>query len=154
MKSNEPLKLKNYTTKISVDKTYGEIAAILAEMGAQQVMCDYNGSKVLSAISFRIDTPFGLMAYHLPAKLDKIHKEIQKPQYARLSRTQRNEEQAARIAWRIIKDWIHSQMSLIMADQVEIEQVFLPYMQVGKKGKTLYEIMQADGGLTALGYDG
>lgn len=143
------MKLRNYTTSISVDKTYAEIAGILAEMGAQAVMCEYNGSKVLSAIAFRVDTAFGLMDYRLPAKIDKIHKEIQKSKYSGLRRNRRTEEQAAKIAWRIIKDWIDAQMSLIMADQVEIEQVFLPYMQMGNEGKTVYDFAK-DGGLTKL----
>lgn len=46
--------------------------------------------------------------------------------------------QAARVGWRILKDWIEAQLALIETGMVTIEQVFLPYVQ-NDKGQTLYE---------------
>jgi oligoribonuclease (3'-5' exoribonuclease) len=143
------MKLRNYTTQIAVSKTFSEISELLADMGAEQIMADYDGSKMMTAISFRINTGMGLMAYHMPARIDNIHAELQKSIYSKISRSKKTHEQAARIGWRILKDWIHAQMSLIKADQVEIDQVFLPYMQI--EGKTLYDHIKDDG-LPALGY--
>jgi hypothetical protein len=47
------------------------------------------------------------------------------------------EEQAHRIAWRILKDWIHAQISIVYTGQATPDQIMLPYMYDGKR--TLYE---------------
>ena len=47
-------------------------------------------------------------------------------------------EQANRVAWRIIKDWIDAQMAVLETEMVEMEEIFLPYV-LNKQGQTLYE---------------
>ena len=136
------MKLLNYTTTISVDKTFSEISNTLREAGAQGILSEYDSSKNLSAISFRIQTAMGFISYRIPSRMDRIYKEIQKGQYHKIPKSQRTVEQAARIGWRIIKDWISAQMSLIQADQVDMEQVFLPYMQVQDGKTTVYEFLK------------
>lgn len=141
------MKLINYTSKISTDKTYVEITKILSEMGVKAIMAEYDDEQVMDAIAFRVNGKFGLVMYRLPANIDKIYKEIQnRPRYQKLTNANRTREQAARIAWRIIKDWIEAQMSLIYADQVDLEQVFLPYMQTGIDGETVYDLITKNGG--------
>jgi hypothetical protein len=48
-------------------------------------------------------------------------------------------DQARRVAWRIIKDWIDSQMAIVESEQAAMAQVFLPYAEVGKDGLSVYE---------------
>lgn len=48
-------------------------------------------------------------------------------------------DQAERVAWRIVKDWVEAQMAILESEQVSMDQVFLPYM-VNQEGKTLYEL--------------
>lgn len=43
-----------------------------------------------------------------------------------------------RVAWRILRHWVDSQMAIIELEMVQIEQVFLPYI-INKNGKTLGE---------------
>ena len=50
-----------------------------------------------------------------------------------------NIEQARKTGWRIIKDWIDSQISLIAINTVKFEQVFLPYMYDMETNQTLFE---------------
>ena len=50
--------------------------------------------------------------------------------------------EAARVAWRIIKDWLEAQLALVSAELADLEQVFLPYAQNGA-GVTLYEALKA-----------
>src|SRR6266478_5746936 len=38
-------------------------------------------------------------------------------------------EQAYRVAWRNILDWVQAQMALLEIGMAKIEEVFLPYMQ-------------------------
>ena len=47
-------------------------------------------------------------------------------------------EQAERVAWRIVKDWLTAQLAILETEMVDVGQVFLPYF-VGRNGQTLYE---------------
>lgn len=48
-------------------------------------------------------------------------------------------QQAERVAWRIIKDWIEAQMAIIEAQLASMDEVFFPYMLDSAGQKTLYE---------------
>jgi hypothetical protein len=131
-------RLLNYTTSISAEKTVAEIQTKLAKAGAHQILQEYSGG-VISAVSFRIKTQFGDMAFRLPADIDKVHIVLQK-QFRRGKFAER--EQAARVGWRILKDWAEAQLALIETGMATIEQVFLPYWQGGSDGQTLYEVIR------------
>jgi len=47
-------------------------------------------------------------------------------------------EQAERVAWRILKDWIEAQLALIATRMVSLDQVMLPYMLMGEG--TVYDL--------------
>lgn len=128
--------LKNYTTTISANKTIGEIQEILSKHGANAIMTEYEDGEVV-ALSFKINTPKGEIGIKLPANIDKVM-QVLKNQRRKNSQIKDNREQATRVAWRIIKDWIDSQMAILETEMVEIEQIFLPYI-LNKNGQTLYE---------------
>ncbi len=48
---------------------------------------------------------------------------------------------AARVAWRIIKDWVAAQLAIVESGMVEIAEVFLPYQLVADD-KTVFDVMQ------------
>lgn len=50
-------------------------------------------------------------------------------------------EQAARVAWRIAKDWLEAQAALIDAEMALLDEVMLPYM-LGDRGQTVYDIFR------------
>lgn len=58
-------------------------------------------------------------------------------------------QQADRVAWRIIKDWIEAQMAIVEAGIVSLDQVMLPYMQVG--AESLYDALKGDHDQVRLG---
>lgn len=134
----------NYTTKISVDKTTAEIQAKLGKAKAQAVMCEYENG-IVSHIAFRIDTPHGTMMFRLPANTGGVLRAMKK---AKLPASKCNEEQAARVAWRIVKDWVEAQLAIIEAEMATMAEVFLPYAQTNT-GKTVYENL-LEKGLPAL----
>lgn len=133
--------LKNYTTQIKVEKTTGEIEALLASFGAKRIMKDYNENGVLDAISFIIETERGMMPFKMPMKLEKVYAVICQ---SRIPNRLKTREQAARVGWRIIKDWLHSQLSLIQIEMAKIEEIMLPYMQ-NNEGKTMFELLEEKG---------
>lgn len=51
------------------------------------------------------------------------------------------QEQATRVAWRIVRSWVEAQLAIIETGMVAAEEVFLPYRLVGD-GQTVYEVYQ------------
>lgn len=128
--------LKNYTTTINANKTIGEIQEILSKHGANAIMTEYEDGEVV-ALSFKINTPNGEIGIKLPANIDKVM-QVLKNQRRKNNQIKDNREQATKVAWRIIKDWIDSQMAILETEMVQMEQIFLPYI-LNNKGQTLYE---------------
>jgi hypothetical protein len=129
----------NYTTQIKAEKTLAEIQIMLAKAKAQALMMEYEDGTP-SALSFRIKTGAGVMSFRLPANIQKIYQVIIRNQ--RITLKLRTREQAARVAWRIMKDWLEAQLAIVEAEMVDLEQVFLPYAQ-NSTGATLYESLKS-----------
>jgi hypothetical protein len=129
----------NYTTQIAAQKTVAEIQSILRKSKASAVLTEYDPEGVLSAISFRITKIHGLMSFRLPANIDNVWKVIAKDRS--IPQRLRNRDQASRVAWRIVKDWLEAQLAFVESQQAEFEQVFLPYMQ-DSKGTTIFEALR------------
>jgi hypothetical protein len=53
-------------------------------------------------------------------------------------------EQAYRLAWRNILDWVQAQMALLDIGMAKMEEVFLPYV-INREGKTLFEYYEHRG---------
>lgn len=138
----------NYTTQIAAEKTTTEIQRLLAKAGAQAVLCEYDTSGVLCALSFRLITADGPISFRLPANMDKILTAMKNDK--KVPRSQCTREQAARVAWRILKDWIEAQVAIVQAELAELPEVFLPYAE-GKNGTTLYEQIKGGGFLQIAG---
>src|SRR4030095_4409462 len=129
--------LLNYTTSISPEKTVAEIQSKLAKAGAWQILHEYQrGTGELIGLSFRIDTQFGPMAFRLPANIDAVTKILVKQRV----RSKPDRAMAARVAWRVLKDWVEAQLALLETGQVTMEQVFLAFAQ-DSKGRTVYETL-------------
>lgn len=141
----------NYTTQIQSEKTVSQIQGLLAGAGAKTIMTEYDDDHVLSSIAFQMSVKGQILSFRLPARVDKIY--ILLKNGRRVPRKLRTKEQAARVCWRIIKDWIEAQLALIEAEQAQFAEVFLPYAQ-DNTGATLYEKLESRGFAGLLGYDG
>ena len=127
----------NYTTKVPVNKTLGEIADKLSRAGAQGILTNYENQEACG-ITFSIDTPHGLVYFKLPANIQGVSKALSD------DGCYRDEAHARRVAWRILKDWIEAQLAIIEAGMAELSQVFLPYAQTAS-GQTVYELATSNG---------
>lgn len=135
--------LLNYTTKIDADKTAAEIARCLSLHGASAVMTEYDKENgVVTALSFKITFGEQSMTFRLPCDWKPVYAvlEVQREKNRRIELSR---EQAVKVAWRIVKDWVEAQMALVETNMVSTGQVFLPYA-VMKDGKTLAEKVVAD----------
>jgi len=105
-------------------------------------MTEYDCEQVLCALSFRMMCSGIMVSFRLPAQIDRIYVLLQNE--SKVPRKLKTREQAARVAWRIIKDWIEAQLAIVEADQAEMVEVFLPYAQNPATGKTLFEQLSND----------
>lgn len=136
--------IKNYTTKVDVYTSLGEIQGALAKHGATKIMVDYNEGKPV-AVCFAINTPSGPRGFSLPAAIDGTLRVFQQ-QKIKASR-----EQAEMTAWRNVRDWVLAQMALIESCDVPMDEIFLPYL-TDRSGTTLYQLYA--GGQLMLGDGG
>jgi len=132
----------NYTTSIATEKTAAEIQKKLARAKAQAVLCEYDDDAVMCAMSFRINTPHGLVFFRLPANTQGVFKALR--QDSKVPKRLKTKEQAAKVAWRVLKDWVEAQLAIVEADMADLTEVFLPYAQ-GQDGRTLYQSIEQSG---------
>lgn len=140
-----PGRLLNYTTTVPVDKTVGEITAILVRAGARSIQTDFNDQGRISAMNFTVRTSFGNRAFHIPVQAERVQKVLQ--QEVAHSRSHQSKamltspEQAERVAWRILKDWLEAQMTLVQLQLIGLDQAMLGFMQVRPgDNRTAYEL--------------
>lgn len=140
-------RIKNYTTTIRAEKTIAEIERMLAIYGASKIMKQYDkeGNPIL--LAFMIQTDKGEMPIKLPMNIEGVQSVFKKQvSDKKLPKSYwENEEQARKVGWRIIKDWLDAQLTLINLEMVKIEEIFLPYIYDQISNKTMYEIIEEKG---------
>ncbi len=136
--------LRNYTTTIPEEKTIMEIEQILTQFGASAILKDYRGDGSVKAISFKVNTEHGEMPFKIPMDDKQIaqYRSEQFIGYTKKENTKNDLDTARRIGWRIIKDWIHSQLSITQLGLVKVQEVFLPYAYNYQTKKTFYETLE------------
>lgn len=138
--------IKNYTTKIDCYQSIGEIQGVLARHGARKIMIDYGESGQPDGIAFAIQSGQTAQMFILPANVDGVEAVFKK------QKIKADRQQAERTAWRNVRDWIMAQMAFIESGNVQIDEIFLPYLTDGKK--TLYQVYKSgqlllgDGGIS------
>lgn len=135
--------IKDYTTKIDAAKTASEVQTLLAKAGASGVAMQYERGEPI-ALAFTAPTPFGMREFTVPANWESVRAVLQKQRVAPALQTV---EQAKRVAWRIVKDWVAAQLAIIETEMVTIDQVMLPYMRTddpegGAAPVTVFEAYQ------------
>ena len=128
----------NYTTTIDSFKTVSEIEYILMKHNAKSIMKNYEG-ETITGLSFLIDTGVQQIPIRLPVRVDECLKVLKKEKRENPQKKIKDtREQAERVAWRILKDWVEAQMALLDIQMVRVEEIFLPYIQTNN-GQTVYE---------------
>lgn len=152
--------LLNYSTGVAVEKTVGEIQAILSKHKCRGVQTRYAESGEITALAFTLQTDFGERNYAMPVNVDGVAQTLKVEKNADrlnglswsvIDDPKRLRAQAARVAWRILKDWLEAQLAIVQSRSVSFEQVMLPYMLVeSEEGmKTVFEVFRAQAALPA-----
>ena len=136
--------LKNHTTEVPVERTIAEIQKLLVENGARGIALEYDESGKIKDIFFKIMVAQKELPFRLPAKPENVYATLhaQAPEHNQRRYKVQWQAEAQRIAWRICKSWLEAQITLINLEQAKIEEVFLPYLVVGKNNESLYDVMK------------
>lgn len=131
--------IRNYTSSVAADKSILMIEKTLISMGATNIAKEYENGRVL-AISFAIKQGDGILPFRLPGKVEPI-KKLFLAQYRRptSSQVQQCTEQAERTAWKNTYEWVAIQATMVQLEQVEVVEVFFPYIYDMGTRQTLYE---------------
>jgi hypothetical protein len=135
--------LLNYTTTVPVHRTIGQVHALLVAAGARQIMTTYSGTGAPTGVSFGIATADGTRAFTLPVQIERVLGVMKRDKGT--PQRLKTPEQAERVGWRILKDWLEAQLAILKTEMVTIDEVMLPYMR-STDGRTFYELY-ADGQL-------
>ena len=128
--------IKNARSEMSIPKIFDVITKTLVSHKAKHITFSYDDNGKINAIEFVLDLNGQEYPFRLPARVQAVEKILYTNVF--LSKTQK--EQAYRVAWANIRDWIAAQCALIDTQMVKPEEVFLPYM-VARDGRAFYEIM-------------
>jgi hypothetical protein len=145
--------LLNYSTTVAAEVTASQIVALLVRKGARNILLDYDGNGSVTSIKWRVEGKYGPLGFGLPVNVDAVFDILTKERRLTTDPVRRR-QQAAMVAWRILKDWVEAQMALLETGMVELEEIFLPYMLNGSE--RVYQQLAAGGfkGLPMLGAGG
>ncbi len=131
----------NYATTVDVFKTVSEIEYILMKHKAKSIMKKCEDESIVG-LSFLIDTGCQQIPVRLPVKVDECLEVLKREKKnSPRSNIKATREQAERVAWRILKDWIEAQMALLDIEMVKFEEIFLPYIEISG-GQTVFERLE------------
>jgi len=129
--------LLNYTTTVPVMRTVGVIQALLVEAGARQIVTEWDDHGLPTGVSFVVATAYGPRGFVLPVDPKAVEQVLW--QDRKVERRFKTPEQAERVAWRIVKDWVEAQLAIIRTNMVTLDQVMLSYM-TDDSGRTVYDL--------------
>lgn len=124
------------TTQVESSQTVGEIQRVLGKYGASAILTEYDKGEV-TVVSFKVRFNAQDIPFRIPCRWEKILTTLQSRQKRRPYKRS-IEAQARRVAWRQILRWIEAQLALVDTEMVQIQEVFMPYLQMNT-GQTLYE---------------
>lgn len=139
--------IKNYTSDKPIDRIFAELQQTLGTHGAKQISFDYGDDGKVHGIHFVIKVKDRFIPIKLPARVEQAQAVLKKQwdegniSHHRGKKNTYGFEQAYRVAWRNILDWVQAQMALLEIGMAKMEEIFLPYM-LDRQGVTFFERME------------
>lgn len=137
------MNLKNYTSSVPANRSIGLIEELLINAGATNINKTIGEDKEINGVTFEIPINGKNFIFKLPSKVelvyDRLRKAVRKPTAVALENCK---QQAKRTAWKLLYEWVYIQVSMIQINQVEILEVFLPYMYSRLENKTYFETLR------------
>lgn len=141
--------MRNYTSSVPASRSMENIEQLLVNLGCLSVSRFYE-EKEVSGFFFQLNIKGEVYSFKLPAKVHLIYKQLTKDKVIK-SDSQRiaYRKQAARTAWKTLFELVQIQTDLIMLEQSDALEAFLPYAFDGQM--TLRERMDTADGVKLLG---
>src|SRR5579859_4423950 len=95
-------KLKNQYSGMPINRIFETIKKELARHNATKIIEDYGTDQQIEAITFSMNVGGVLLAYKLPARVRNVEIKL----YGSKQLTKAQKEQAYRVEWANIKDWL------------------------------------------------
>ncbi len=132
--------MKNYTSTVAPLKSIMGIEKELIAINATNISKNIKDGKVIS-ITFQIIQNSEFITIVLPCRVDKIVKylKINVPKFKHMGNSSKVTEQAERTAWKNLLEWTQLQSAFIQLEQVEVLEVFLPYIYLESQQQTVYQ---------------
>jgi len=130
------------TTKIPAEQTAAQISARLGKAGALAVLTEYGPDRQVTALSFQLLVGGRRVPFRLPVRSEPIYRILHSRRKYEDEYVGPDHEQAERVAWRLCLRWLEAQLAYVETEQVNLEEVMLPYVQVAS-GQTIYESLAA-----------
>lgn len=147
-RSRQRVHLHMETTKVEVSKTCAEIEEELVAHGATQVFKSYDTTRQVDALEFAIPIEGQDVYFKLPFRWQSIQRMTSQGRTG--NRNTAKEDQARRVAARLVLRWVQAQFALVQTGMVKTHEVFMPYI-TAKGGQTYYEQLESTGMLKAIG---
>jgi len=129
--------IQNYTSTVPAIRSISEIEEMLVEIGATGFQKDYVDKKICG-LRFIVEMPGVRRVFSIPAKPEVVYAILTKGKRIQKRSEQSYLDQAERTAWRIVRDWVEIQCTMVKMQQADAFEVFLPYM-LNKSGETMYK---------------
>lgn len=138
--------LKNYTSKVPVDRSVRNIEKLLINCGAFEILKEYkDGNLIYISFNKKIDTK--VFHFRIPANVDAVYRVLLSGRTQHITALGKDKlyQQASRTAWRTAHEWVQIQLSYIEMEQAEFMQLFMSHLLVvGKNNivKPYYEVIK------------
>lgn len=125
--------IAHYTTDVSSEKSAEEARRLLRAWGANNIMEIIDQHREIVGLRFVIDN----VAYQLDTRADIMLTKMKSDRS--VPSRYCNKAQAARVAWRILLNWLKYQIEAVKSGMFEREEVLMPYSLVGT-GQTRWQV--------------
>ncbi len=148
--------IKNYRSDRPIERIFTELQQTLGTHGAKHISYDFGDDGRVQGITFTVKVNDRFFPIKLPARVEQAQAVLRKQWEAGIishkvgKEKAYGDEQAYRVAWSNILDWVQAQMALLEIGMAEMEEIFLPYMQ-DNQGVTYFERVKERGFLLGEG---
>jgi hypothetical protein len=140
----------NYTTIVAADKTAHECMVILGKYGAKRAGLAYGKDRIPMGITFVLGTRWGERGYEIALNFDGTRLALERAYKARkIERRYTEYAHAQKVAWRVLKMWLESNLAMIEAGLAEPEKALFPYMLLAPEHTLFDEYDQQQPSITA-----
>ena len=132
--------LRNYTSTVSPDKSILTIERDLVRAGATHMAKKYSPTGEIEAVLFQMNYEGNFVTFQVPANVPATERYMMKKFKKTASATLH--QQALRTAWKNVSEWIQIQVDMILLQQLEPLEAFLPYVYSNRTGLTYYQSLK------------